>query len=96
MKRVGLLALSLALSLAATLGAQEPAARPGAAPASDSIGLWDGLGGHHHAITTLSALSQRYFDQGLRFVYRVRSFRRDPELPSRAALRSGVRDVRLG
>jgi tetratricopeptide (TPR) repeat protein len=59
----------LALSLAATLGAQEPAVRASAESRADSIALWDGLGDHHHPITTRSALSQRYFDQGLRFVY---------------------------
>jgi tetratricopeptide (TPR) repeat protein len=48
---------------------------------TDSIPLWDGLGDHRHPITTRSALSQRYFDQGLRFVYAfdhpdaIRSFR---------------------
>jgi tetratricopeptide (TPR) repeat protein len=76
-RRAGLLALSLATSL----GAQESAGRVGAATRTDSIALWDGLGDHHHAITTRSALSQRYFDQGLRFVYAfdhpdaIRSFR---------------------
>jgi tetratricopeptide (TPR) repeat protein len=77
MRRAGL----LVLSLGATLGAQAPAARAAAAARPDSIALWDGLGDHHHRITTRSALSQRYFDQGLRFVYAfdhpdaVRSFR---------------------
>jgi tetratricopeptide (TPR) repeat protein len=71
----------LVLALGATVGAQEPAARASATASHDSIALWDGLGDHHHRITTHSALSQRYFDQGLRFVYAfdhpdaVRSFR---------------------
>ncbi|PYP81149.1 MAG: hypothetical protein DMD35_02505 [Gemmatimonadetes bacterium] len=70
----------LVLALATTLGAQQPTERAGAA-AADSIPLWDGLGDHHHPITTRSALSQRYFDRGLRFVYAfdhadaIRSFR---------------------
>ena len=73
--------LLLVLAFATTLGAQEPAARTAAAAPADSIALWDGLGDHHHPITTRSALSQRYFDQGLRFVYAfdhpdaIRSFR---------------------
>ena len=31
--------------------------------------LLDGLGVHHHAITTANPAAQRYFDQGLRLVY---------------------------
>jgi tetratricopeptide (TPR) repeat protein len=31
--------------------------------------LLDGLGAHHHAVSTTSPLAQRYFDQGLRLVY---------------------------
>jgi tetratricopeptide (TPR) repeat protein len=31
--------------------------------------LLDGLGVHHHAVTTTSREAQRYFDQGLRLVY---------------------------
>jgi tetratricopeptide (TPR) repeat protein len=71
----------MALVIATSIGAQEPAPRPAAAPATDSIGLWAGLGEHHHRITTKNPLAQRYFDQGLRFVYAfdhpdaVRSFR---------------------
>jgi hypothetical protein len=77
MRRAG----PIGLLLAASLGAQEPATRAGAEARPDSIALWDGLGDHHHRITTRSALSQRYFDQGLRFVYAfdhpdaIRSFR---------------------
>ena len=71
----------VALIVAASSGAQEPAARPAAGAATDSIALWSGLGEHHHRITTRSPLAQRYFDQGLRFVYAfdhpdaIRSFR---------------------
>jgi tetratricopeptide (TPR) repeat protein len=71
----------LALALAPALGAQEPAARTGLPARTDSISLWDGLGDHHHPISTQNAVSQRYFDQGLRFVYAfdhpdaIRSFR---------------------
>ncbi len=32
----------------------------------DAPPLLDGLGAHHHAVTTTSPLAQRYFDQGLR------------------------------
>lgn len=34
-----------------------------------SVPLYDNLGALHHAITTSSEQAQRYFDQGLRFVY---------------------------
>jgi len=43
--------------------------------------LFDGLGNHHHPITTSSKLAQRYFDQGLTLCYAfnhteaIRSFR---------------------
>src|SRR5262249_1462832 len=42
-----------------------------AAPAeqTDAPPLFDNLGSLHHPITTTSERAQRYFDQGLRFVY---------------------------
>lgn len=82
----------LVLALAPALGAQEPAARTGRPTPADSISLWDGLGDHHHPITTRSALSQRYFDQGLRFVYAfdhpdaIRSFRLAQRMDSTCAM----------
>jgi tetratricopeptide (TPR) repeat protein len=98
MRRAGLLALSLATSL----GAQEPTVRPAAGSGADSIALWDGLGDHHHAITTRSALSQRYFDQGLRFVYAfdhpdaVRSFRLAQRMDSTCAMCAWGEALALG
>ena len=98
MRRAGL----LALSLATTLGAQEPAARAGAESRPDSIALWEGLGDHHHAITTRSALSQRYFDQGLRFVYAfdhpdaIRSFRLAQRLDPTCAMCAWGEALALG
>jgi len=49
-------------------------AMPGAAThampaAHDGLPLYAGLGTWHHAVTTRSALAQKYFDQGLRMVY---------------------------
>jgi tetratricopeptide (TPR) repeat protein len=38
-------------------------------PAEDGITLRDGLGSHHHAITTRSDSAQVYFDQGMRLTY---------------------------
>jgi tetratricopeptide (TPR) repeat protein len=48
------------LLLAFGAAAQQPA---------DTVPLYDDLGDHHHAITTSSAMAQKYFDQGLRLVY---------------------------
>lgn len=39
------------------------------APGPDTVPLFDGLGDHHHAITTSSERTQLYFDQGLKLVY---------------------------
>jgi tetratricopeptide (TPR) repeat protein len=47
-------------------------AQVSAAPPHDTrqaVPLYDNLGALHHAITTSSDQAQRYFDQGLRFVY---------------------------
>ena len=60
--------------------------------ASDSIPLFDDLGTHHLAISTTSALAQRYFDQGLRLVYAfnhpdaIRSFRQAQRLDPSCAM----------
>ena len=58
---------------------------------TDAPPLFDNLGSLHHPITTTSEQAQRYFDQGLRFVYAfnheeaIRSFEAaadwDPEAP---------------
>ena len=45
-----------------------PAAAAPAEP-TDVLPLFDNLGSLHHSITTTSEQAQRYFDQGLRFVY---------------------------
>jgi tetratricopeptide (TPR) repeat protein len=93
--------LLLLLAFATMVGAQEPAARTAVAP-PDSIALWDGLGDHHHPITTRSALGQRYFDQGLRFVYAfdhpdaIRSFRLAQRLDPTCAMCSWGEALALG
>lgn len=63
----------------------------------DEATLVAGMGSLHHPVTTRSAEAQRFFDQGLRFVYAfnheeaVRSFRRAAELdPSLAMAHWGV------
>src|SRR5262249_34247279 len=62
-------AMSLAVVLAAGLAraAGEPGAHTSATDATPP--LLDGLGAHHHAVTTADPSAQRYFDQGLRLVY---------------------------
>jgi len=57
------------------------------ATASDgSVPLFEGLGSHSRGVTTVSPEAQRYFDQGLAFLYAfnhdeaIRSFRRAGEL----------------
>lgn len=54
--------------------------------------LFDDLGNHHHAITTSSALAQRYFDQGLTLAYgfnhgeAIRSFEEAARLDPNCAM----------
>lgn len=77
--------------LAAVLAAAGPGvAAPADAPATPP--LFDGLGGLARKVTTASAEAQRYFDQGLAFLYAfnhdeaIRSFRRAAELDPRCAM----------
>jgi len=89
------LALSLARPEAAGAQASAPSSArdaPGAGRGVDSLALWDGLGRHHHRITTRDTLAQRYFDQGLRLIYAfdhpdaIRSFRKAQQLDSTCAM----------
>src|SRR5690349_3047562 len=54
--------------------------------------LLEGMGAHHHAISTKSALAQRYFDQGLVLAYAfnhaeaARSFREAARLDPECAM----------
>jgi tetratricopeptide (TPR) repeat protein len=54
--------------------------------------LFDGLGSHHHPVSTKNAEAQRFFDQGLTFIYAfnhdeaARSFRRAAELDPQLAM----------
>ena len=64
---------------------------------NEEAALVAGMGTWHHPVTTRSAEAQRFFDQGLRFVYAfnhdeaVRSFRRAAELdPSLAMAHWGI------
>ena len=85
-----LLALALLLSSIPALQAQHrhAAARTQTKP----ITLMSGLGTHHHAVSTRNAQAQKFFDQGLTFIYAfnhemaVRSFKRAAELDPQMAM----------
>jgi tetratricopeptide (TPR) repeat protein len=59
---------------------------------SDTVPLYTNLGSHHKRISTTVALTQQYFDQGLRLVYgfnhaeAIRSFTRAAELDPTCAM----------
>src|SRR6476661_4517640 len=59
---------------------------------SDTVPLYTNLGSHHKRISTKVAVTQQYFDQGLRFVYgfnhaeAIRSFKHAAELDSTCAM----------
>ena len=95
-------ALVLLIALAGTAAAQEPTAQKAAPAPTDSIALWEGLGDHGHPITTKNPLSQRYFDQGLRFVYAfdhpdaIRSFRLAQRLDTTCAMCAWGEALALG
>jgi tetratricopeptide (TPR) repeat protein len=72
------------------------------ARSTDSIALWDGLGDHHHPITTRAPLAQRYFDQGVRLLYAfdhpdaLRSFRLAQRIDSTCAMCAWGEAITLG
>lgn len=77
----------------ASSSATEPVVEP--APPTNraaTVPLYTDLGSHHKRISTRVPTAQRYFDQGLRFVYgfnhaeAIRSFRRAAELDPSCAL----------
>src|SRR6184192_2582961 len=89
LRTVGL-AIVLVLPIALTLSAQQHDAH---APAAQKRAtLTPGIGALHHAIATKSAEAQKFFDQGLTFVYAfnhdeaIRSFRRAAELDPRSPM----------
>ena len=62
-------------------------------PAADKPAtLMNGLGSYHHAVSTTNKEAQRFFDQGLTFVYAfnheaaIRSFKRAAELDPQMAM----------
>jgi tetratricopeptide (TPR) repeat protein len=70
----------------------EAAGRADATVNGDAVPLFEGLGGLSRKVTTTSAEAQRYFDQGLAFLYAfnhdeaIRAFRRAAELDPKCAM----------
>ena len=79
-------ACSLTLSGPAVRGQEKPAAKHSAVP------LFEGLGPHRRPVTTGSAQAQKYFDQGLNFLFAfnhdeaIRSFRQATTLDPNCAM----------
>jgi len=92
-----ILAASLFTISIATASAQQPGHQmpaPGTEPRAELV---SGLGSHHHPVSTANAEAQKFFDQGMRFVFAfnhdeaIRSFKRAAELdPSLAMAYWGI------
>jgi tetratricopeptide (TPR) repeat protein len=84
--------LEAVCALAVATASLASAAPDGAAPPASTTPLFDGLGGFTRRVATSSAEAQRYFDQGLAFMYAfnhdeaIRSFRRAAELDPKCAM----------
>lgn len=80
------------LSIVLFLGLATLSLAAESAAATKSIPLFDTLGSHHRTITTDSPAAQRYFDQGLRFLYgfnhgsAIRSFQEAARLDPQCAM----------
>ncbi len=87
--RIPMLALVVALVFSAV---PQASAQSAAAPARDEVPLYDGLGDRGRKVTTSSPDAQRYFDQGLAFLYAfnhdesLRAFHRAAELDPRCPM----------
>ncbi|MGE5125855.1 MAG: hypothetical protein ACM3PV_06175 [Betaproteobacteria bacterium] len=82
----------LAACLLVAAASTPAATAESAAPPASTTPLFDGVGGFTRKVTTASADAQRYFDQGLAFLYAfnhdeaIRSFRRAAELDPKCAM----------
>jgi len=89
MRTTGPTALALGLLLFAAGGRAAP---PEGTAATTEVPLFEGLGGLSRPVTTSSPQAQRYFDQGLAFMYAfnhdeaIRSFHRAAELDPTSAM----------
>lgn len=85
-----LLIVLITLTFAASAAAQQHQHPP--QPQSKPATLVTGLGDLHHPVTTSNAEAQKFFDQGLRFIYAfnhdeaARSFQRAAELDPKLAM----------
>jgi tetratricopeptide (TPR) repeat protein len=91
MKRT-ILTLAFFLLTTSTIFAQHDSAGMNMAGKETPATLMTGLGSYHHAVSTANKEAQRFFDQGLTFVYAfnheaaVRSFKRAAELDPQMAM----------
>ena len=91
MRRLCLL-LILVLVAGVAIGCTKRSGTKAGGPAAASQPLFEGLGSHTRKVTTTSPEAQRYFDQGLTFLYAfnhdeaIRSFRQAAELDPSCAM----------
>ena len=89
---IGFSAAVLLACAAPSLGTESTAESSPPKSNSDTVPLYTNLGSHHKRISTKVALTQQYFDQGLRLVYgfnhaeAIRSFTRAAELDPTCAM----------
>lgn len=87
-----LLALSFSLSLCPAAFPQHPDHDTKKDPMEQPATYLAGMGSHHHAVSTTNAEAQKFFDQGLSFVYAfnhdeaIRSFKRAAQLDPQLAM----------
>src|ERR1051325_783713 len=86
------LTLAFLLAVAPTLYAQHDSGGQHAASEEKPAAIVTGLGEHRHPVSTTNAEAQRFFDQGLNYIYAfnhdeaVRSFKRAAELDPQLAM----------
>lgn len=91
MKRTAL-ALAFLLTIASNSSAQDSSGGMNMPMNEKPVTLMEGLGSYHHSVSTANAEAQKFFDQGLTFVYAfnheaaVRSFKRAAELDPQLAM----------
>ena len=94
--------LAAGLVLAACVGCHHTALPAANQPTTRPISLKSGLGNVHHPVSSKSPLAQKYFEQGLAYVYAfnhaeaVRSFQRAGELDPNLAMAHWGEALALG
>ncbi|MFN2493130.1 MAG: hypothetical protein ABR501_09640 [Pyrinomonadaceae bacterium] len=84
--------LTVSLSLFTAVNAQHAGHDQKKEPKEKSGTYATGMGSHHHAVSTSNAAAQRYFDQGLTYVFAfnhdeaIRSFKRAAEIDPKLAM----------